>query len=284
MVDRKKIVWTVVAVVAVGLALTGFADETSDTYADEAFKRALITFAIARSLNGVISVAQGTEVAVEPGGVGVNLTVGQILDPINDLIEQFSSVMLVATSSLGLQNILLNMAGWWGVSLVLAAAALFLVLSTWWPGGVKQATAALAMKIFLVTVFLRFALPALIIGTHIVFGAFLEEEHDAATAVLEATSSEIEEFNEPDSAGNATAEDQSWVARLGDMIDSSIDQLDVSGRIQTLKASASSASEQIVRLIVIFVMQTIILPLVFLWLLVEGLKGIAGRATRLSQD
>jgi len=284
MVDRKKIAWTVVAVVAVGLALTGFADETSDSYADEAFKRALVTFAVARSLNGVISVAQGTEVAVEPGGVGVNLTVGQILDPINDLIEQFSSVMLVATSSLGLQNILLNMTGWWGVSLVLAVAALFLVFSTWWPGGVKQATTALAMKIFLVAVFLRFALPALIIGTHIVFGAFLEEEHDAATAVLEATSSEIEELNQQDSAGNIAAEDQSWMARLGDMIDSSIEQLDVSGRIQSLKASASSASEQIVRLIVIFVLQTIILPLVFLWLLVEGLKGIAGRAAKFSQD
>ena len=33
-----------------------------------------------------------------------------------------------------------------------------------------------------------------------------------------------------------------------------------------------------VNLIVIFVLQTIILPLVFLWLLVEGLKRIAGRA------
>ena len=275
MVDRKKIVWTVVAVVAVGLALTGFADSTSDTYANEAFKRALVTFAVARSLNGVISVAQGTEVAVEPGGVGVNLTVGQILDPINDLIEQFSSVMLVATSSLGLQNILLSMTGWWGVSLVL--------ISSWWPGGVKQATAAMAMKIFLVTVFLRFALPALVIGTHIVFAAFLEEEHDAATAVLEATSTEIEEFNQQESTSSDGSEDQSWMARLGDMIDSSIDQLDVSGRIQTLKASASSASEQIVRLIVIFVLQTIILPLVFLWLLVEGLKAIAGRAARLSQ-
>ena len=284
MVERKKIAWTVVAVIAVALALTGFADDTSDNYADEAFKRALVTFAVARSLNGVISVAQGTEVAVEPGGVGVNLTVGQILDPINDLIEQFSSVMLVATSSLGLQNILLSMAGWWGVTLVLALAALFLIIASWWPGGAKKATTALAMKIFLITVFLRFALPALIIGTHVVFGAFLEEEHDAATAVLEATSTEIQEFNQQEVATNTVAEDQSWMSRLGDMIDSSIESLDVSGRIERLKTSASSASEQIVRLIVIFVMQTIILPLVFLWLLVEGLKGIAGRATRLTQD
>ncbi|NNF50377.1 MAG: hypothetical protein HKN65_11030, partial [Woeseiaceae bacterium] len=42
--------------------------------------------------------------------------------------------------------------------------------------------------------------------------------------------------------------------------------------------SASQSSEQIVNLIVIFVLQTILLPLAFLWLLVEGFKRVAGRA------
>ena len=128
------------------LAVTGVADSASDDYSDEAFKRGLVTFAIARALNGVISVAQGTEVAVEPGGVGVNFTVGQILDPINDLVEQFSSVMLVATSSLGLQNILLNMTGWWGVTGALGAASLFLMAAIWWPGGVQAGIKTMALR------------------------------------------------------------------------------------------------------------------------------------------
>ena len=127
MTKRRKITLTLVAIVTAALAWSGVADGLSDDYADEAFKRALVTFAVARTLNGVISVAQGTEVAVEPGGVGVNFTVGQILDPINDLVEHFSSVMLVATSSLGLQNILLNMTSWWGVSAVLLALGAVLV-------------------------------------------------------------------------------------------------------------------------------------------------------------
>ena len=238
---RRNIIWTIVALACAALALSGVADTTSEDYADEAFKRGLVTFAVARALNGVISVAQGTEVAVEPGGVGVNFTVGQILDPINDLVEQFSSVMLVATSSLGLQNILLNMTGWWGVTAALGLAALFLIVATWWPGGATAATRTLAVRVFLVAAFLRFALPVLIIGTHIVFSAFLEEEHDAATAVLEATSSEIEEFNEDQSAPG-TEEDGTLFGRLGEMIDSSVASLDVSGRIDRLKESASSAS------------------------------------------
>ena len=280
---RRNIAWTLAALAAVVLAVSGVADSVSDDYSDEAFKRGLVTFAIARALNGVISVAQGTEVAVEPGGVGVNFTVGQILDPINDLIEQFSSVMLVATSSLGLQNILLNMTGWWGVTAALGAAALFLVSATWWPGGVRVGVRALALRVFLAMAFLRFALPVLIIGTHIVFSAFLEEEHDAATAVLEATSSQIEDFSQ-EPAPIGPGEESSLLDRIGEAIGSSMESLDVSGRIERLKESASSASEQIVNLIVIFVLQTIILPLAFLWLFVEGLKGIAGRATRMSDS
>ena len=76
---RRNIAWTLVAIAAMALAVTGVADSASDDYSDEAFKRGLVTFAIARALNGVISVAQGTEVAVEPGGVGVNFTVGRYL-------------------------------------------------------------------------------------------------------------------------------------------------------------------------------------------------------------
>ena len=276
MTKHRKIAWTLLAVIVTGLAATGVADGVSDDYADQALKRALVTFAVARSLNGVISVAQGTEVAVEPGGVGVNLTVGEILDPINDLVEQFSSVMLVAASSLGLQKILLGMAGWWGVTLVLALAGVFLAVSAWWPGGKGARFVTLAARVFFVTAFLRFALPLLIIATHLVFNTFLQSEHDAATAVLEATSSQIEAFND-DEAPTAN-EDASFMESLGDMIDSSMRRLDVSGRLDRLRDSASQASEQIVNLIVIFVLQTILLPLAFLWLFVEGLKRVAGRA------
>ena len=277
---QRKTLWTIIAIVGVALALTGLADDTSDGYADEAFKRALVTFAIARGLNGVISVAQGTEVAVEPGGVGVNFTVGQILDPINDLVEQFSSVMLVAASSLGLQKILLDMTAWWGMTALFVLAAIYLAAATWWPGGATMAVRSWAVRLFVVSIFLRFALPVLIVCTHIVFSAFLESEHDAAAAVLEATSSEIEEFNEQETVGTGNADDPSFMARLSDMIDSSVRQLDVSCRIESLKESASTASEQIVNLIVIFVLQTILLPLAFLWLFVEGLKRVAGRAIR----
>ncbi len=96
---RARNWWTVFAVLACGLAVSGVADRLGEHYASTAVTKAAATWAVARGLDSAISVAQGTELALEPGGVGVNLTVGEVLDPINDLVEQFSQVMLVATGS-----------------------------------------------------------------------------------------------------------------------------------------------------------------------------------------
>ena len=277
--NKRKIAWSIVAVAASALALSGLADDTSADYAEAAFKRALVTFAVARGLNGVISVAQGTEVAIEPGGVGVNFTVGQILDPINDLVEQFSSVMLVATSSLGLQNVLLKITGWWGLTTLLVVAAVSLVASHLWPQAPPGTVAATILRVFLLALFLRFAVPVLIIGTSVVFDTFLAAEQETATSALKATSSEIEDLSRNEAEPEAVGD--SLLDRLGNMIDASVESIDVGDRIDRLKESASNASEHIINLIVIFVLQTIILPLAFLWVFVEGLKRLATRAASL---
>lgn len=63
---------------------------------------------MARGLNAVVSVAQGTELSIEPVGVGVTLAPGEILDPLNDLIEQVSTVLLIASASIGIQKIVVG--------------------------------------------------------------------------------------------------------------------------------------------------------------------------------
>jgi MFS family permease len=277
--NRRRAVWSGLAVFAAVAALSGLIDDTGRRYASEAFSRALITFAVARTLNGAISVAQGTEVAIEPGGVGVNFTVGQVLDPINDLVERFSAVMLIATSSLGLQNILLRMTMWWGTSLALILAVVFALVVLWWPKSDESRLKPLALQLLLMAVFLRFAVPILVIGSNLVFDTFLAAEQAAASRALDATRSEIEQINENVATPESDAEDQSVIERLGSMLNSSLDSMNIGDRLDRLRDRVSSISEHIINLIVIFLLQTIILPLVFLWLFVELLKLLAARAT-----
>lgn len=275
----RKILWSVVAVVSTAVAFSSIADDVSRRYADAAFKNALVTFAIARTLNGVISVAQGTELALEPGGVGVILTLGQILDPINDLVERFSAVMLVATSSIGLQSVLLRMAAWQGLTLALAGAACFTLLALWWPGAGESRAGGIAIRVLLIAAFLRFAVPVLVIATTIVFDHFLAEDQIAAATALEATRDEIEEISERQKTPEV--EDESIIARLGSIIDDSLDTINPTERLKNLSERVSSSAEHIIDLIVIFVLQTILLPIGFLWLVVRLLRSIGERVTRM---
>lgn len=277
--QARKIFWTLLASISAAAALSGAIDSMSDEFADRALKRALVTFAVARTLNGVISVAQGTEVAIEPAGVGVILGVGQILDPINDLIERFSGVMLVAASSIGLQILLLNISSAWGLTALLVAASMGAVVALWSRRVAQSRWGPVLLRLFLIIFFLRFAVPLLVIGSNLVFDVFLASEQAAATQALEATQAEIQELEEETRV--EAAEDQGWRDRLSAMIDESLQSMNVSERMERLKDAASDASGNIVTLIAIFVLETVLLPLAFLWLLAETLKSVATRTMQI---
>ena len=73
----------------------------------ESIKNAAIIFGMARTINGLISLIQSAELS----GFIASVQIGELLDPFNDLIEQFSTVMVWSISSLVLQKVLLNVFG-----------------------------------------------------------------------------------------------------------------------------------------------------------------------------
>ena len=75
-------------------------------------------------MNALISVAQGTEISAQPLGVGGTLAPGQLLDPLNDLVEQFSALMLAASIAFGIQKVLITIGAYWLISLVLTGVVL----------------------------------------------------------------------------------------------------------------------------------------------------------------
>ena len=50
--------------------------------------------------------------------------------------------------------------------------------------------------------------------------------------------------------------------------------MDIAGRLRAVEAAASQAVEASVRLIALFLLQTLVLPLLFLWVLARLLGGI----------
>ncbi len=244
-------------------------DNSSESQIDSALTRALIGFGIARTLNGVISVAQGTEFAVQPAGVGVNFSPGEILDPVNDLVERFSWVMLVATSSLGVQKILLEVSSWIGISFMLAGAAVFWLL-TRMQSGAASSIAKFASRLLLVMLLLRFLIPVGSIANDWVYRQFLQPKFETSSQQLEVASERIREISTRQS--NPPEESSSLRQKAKNIYQSMTSKFDFDGMLQDYKKSAEDVSEHAVNLIVVFLLQTILFPLIFLFVVYRAFR------------
>jgi len=261
---------------------------------EQAFQRALIGYAIARGLNGAISVAQGTEVAVQPAGIGVNFAPGEILDPINDLVERFSWIMMLSASSLGVQRVLLTMSGWWGALLLLALlGGAWLALRVWRGRQVAQASAtapapgigpgsglsAALGRTFLFLVVLRLAMPAVVLANDAVYRVFLAPDYQAASVELERAREAIGAINEDVAAQKRPLTSGESAPGLFDRArgvwQQAMQSVDIEARLDDYTQAAETVSENTIRLIVVFVMQTVVFPLLFLAVLWGVLKRVA---------
>ena len=292
--------WLAFALVAVVgfLAVLPVADDIGAGHVDDAFRRALLGYAVARGLNGAISVAQGTEVAVQPAGVGVNFAPGEILDPVNDLVERFSWIMMLAASSLGVQKVLLAMSGWAGLAAaVVAVGALWLVglglrdgarsdvkggatgeSDGGSPRRFRPSAGAVraAGRVFLFLAVLRFLMPVVAIGNDWAYRTFLEDDWVEASAELERASERIGALD-----AEVRAQGPSDVDGGGGFFDraragwrQALASVDIDARLEQYRAAAESISENTIRLIVVFVMQTVVFPLLFLYVVWGLLRRI----------
>jgi hypothetical protein len=267
--------WTMLAKIAASLTMVllvavsfyGNADKVAQEYTETGFKRALITFASARAINGLISVAQGTEVAIQPAGMGAVFTPGEILDPINDLVEQFSQVMLFSAAVLGTQKILIEMSGWLWFSILLATVLLFWLATLWLPHLFTARTQRIALALAGLLLLLRFLVPLAAIANEAIFDLFLAPGYEEASLQLDDSKKELrseEKISEP--LENQTEPDKSFLEKMWEYYDSLKDKTDVRAKIEEVQAAANKTTEDIIKLIILFMVQTLLLPLFFAWL------------------
>ena len=271
---HRKLILSLVAALLVLGAYSGIVDKYGAEYTDKGFRRALVTFAVARGLNGVISVAQGTEVAVQPAGIGINFAPGQILDPVNDLVERFSWVMLASSTSLGLQKLLLAIFSSTGFTVIFTLSLLLAVFAVWFRGRQPGWFKPLAYRTTLFLIIIRFSIPAVALATEGVFKLFLEEQYTTSTQRIEQTTEDIARVNRRAESERPVTGETSLLERAQRMVDSAASSMDVQGYIERYKAAASDASEHAINLIVIFILQTMLLPLLFLWALVRLFRNL----------
>lgn len=243
-------------------------DTKTDTYFNDAITKAGLAYATCRAINASVSVVKDSTLQLEPAGVGVSLAVGQVLDPIDDMTERLSSVLVTAITSLGVQKLSYEI----GVTLapqVFAAFLIILSILVWFNNDRVTSLQKITTRILILIAVLRFCLPVSSVVNHYIYKNYFSEQITTTNQELTVSSKIFDQFGNivvPESTGfwGAIENSASFIKKV------SVDFKNA------LKASVTGMGEIIENLLKltflyvgIFIIQVLILPLLIFWFFIK---------------
>jgi len=234
-------------------------DLAAQNYLADALSDNLVVYASARAINALISVIQSIEVSVSLGaGVAVNL--GEVLDPLNDLIERFSGFVLYGLAGLGLQQLALVASSSFFTKVLLTvfliSGYLCWLSSASIPSWLK--------KLLVFFLMLRFAFAVEVGISWVLDKAYFELQQKEAVSTLDIAQKQLQGIRDQymDAMEEKGLFSGMWAT--AQTIIGSNDQ----------EGIADLAAAAIVQLIVILLIRSILLPLAFIWMLAYIFKRI----------
>ncbi len=248
-------------------------DQAATERVEKSLTRALASFALARLTNGIISVIQESEVAVSPAGVGVNLALGQVLDPLNDMVERFSWVMLVALTSLGVQRFLIEVSPWIGIELLGTLALLLWLAGLWLGRWLRIDFTSLGKRLLFLAIVVRFAVPLTATLNQTAYEYFLADRYTVASSSIAEANAELQQV---EAISADTSEDKNWWQQFTSRLKQVEQAIDFERVQNWLKQRSTQMINSFLDLLVVFLLNTVILPIAFLWGIFRLFKALTG--------
>ena len=253
-------------------------DSRTDQYFNEAIQKAGIAYATIRVLNASISVIQHSQVQMEPAGVGISVAVGQVLDPIDDLTERLSDILITAIASLGIQRLVYEMA----VSLsplIIALLCAILIPGIWLLDKNRFETIRkTAVRVGTIVLVIRFFLPASSLANAFMYRHFFVDDITRARQGLSLISEELgtlDKIELPKIDGFTET-----LKNSAKFLDQAVRE--ISSAVSILTRNMESVMENLLTLTGlyagVFFIQTIAFPVLMFWFLVKFIDGLMGVA------
>lgn len=252
-------------------------------YIDQTSERTLEAFAVARGINAVISVIQNAEIGFT-FGVSATLSPGEILDPVNDLIERFSLVMLVAATVFWTLRLVGGLL--FGEGLLWSMIALYALgyglrrAGGAWLTGLGDALHK-GLVVFLALLLYTIITPLLVQLIHDT--QLVQKEYQASSSQLTQARDRLAEMNlemesvvegsppASSSCDGVTECMEAFADTIGRLSEEMIGYSTISRKfdsyIEEATRIADRVSHQVVIQIAVFVLETLLIPLAMLWLM-----------------
>lgn len=254
-----------ILLVLAGLAWWDAPQQWALEFLDATLGQAFSAFAIAKGLNATISVLQSSTIDLQV----FQVSPGEALDPANDMIERFSWVMFAATGSLALQKLLLGISGSLVIKLIATLSCVIAALAVlsrkrhlgtpWWQAGL--------LRLALWAIALRFAVLCVALASGSAGQAFLDDSRDTQMVQLSVTQQQLAEVADKQVGGDH--EERSWWQQFKGSMEGW-----VGGPITSVTQGFDAMTDKVIDLTMLFITQTVLFPLGFLWIAMRLLRGL----------
>jgi hypothetical protein len=170
-------------------------DSTADSYFNDSMTKAGVSYGICRVVNATVSVIQQSSVQLEPAGIGLSLAVGQIVDPINDMVERLSNVLVMSIASLGVQELAYEIS----ITIVpqiLAVLLLLLSVLVWLKNERVLKLQRILTSVLIIASVARFCLPVSSMANEFLQETFFEDKIIEANNKLTASTAYIKKLED----------------------------------------------------------------------------------------
>ncbi|SON52690.1 hypothetical protein [Vibrio tapetis] len=263
---KHRIFLSFMVIVISALALTNMADDYAEQQLNHSMVAAGVSFATARTLDAGISLVKSTEVSA---GVA-SVKVGALLSPISDLIDKFCWVMTLAFGSLALQKILVTILASSLANSVLILSSLAMLITLWHKRA--QPNVGHVFAVFKVVVLVRFLLVVTVSLNLAVDAFFLEEHTQESSNQIQVVASTVDFLGDASETNashlNGDEVEQSYFEAMKQKWDSvSNGVTNQKEKILNIKQDVETSIAGFINLMVLFILKTVLLPLLFLYAL-----------------
>ncbi len=170
-------------------------DSTADNYFRDSITKAGVSYGVCRVINATVSVIQQSSLQLEPAGIGLSLAVGQIVDPINDMVERLSNVLVMSITSLGVQELAYEIS----LTIVPPILALFLFslsVLIWFEKDRVSKLQNIVINVLMIASIARFCLPVSSIANEFLQAHFFEQKIVEANEELARSTADLDHLKD----------------------------------------------------------------------------------------
>jgi hypothetical protein len=248
-------------------------DHMTDAYFHKAITKAGVAYATCRVINASVSIIKDSTLELEPAGVGMSLAVGQALDPIDDMTERLSDVLVTAITSLGVQKLAHE------ISVSFVPRMLFILLLAlsiliWFENERLTSLQRIIARFIVLLIIARFFLPISSVADEYLHKHFFAGQISEANAKLAVGSADLDKLSDlslPKTDGVlGTIENSASFLKQK--------TTEFKNALVTTVSNAGDIIENLLKLtylyVGLFLIQVIILPLLSFWFLVKTANAL----------